>query len=150
MEESTRLQAQSLLWYEHRIGRITASRFFEVSRVSLNPPPTSLVRCTMKRNCDYSFVPSIQWGIANKDTARKAFVQVSGEEHNNFSFKPTGLHVSPSYSHLGASPDGLISCSCCGEGLIKITCPYKHQYYHPNSVNDRNFYLSRSKDGHFQ
>ena len=150
LEESTRLQAQSLLWYEHRIGRITASRFFEVSRASLNPPPTSLVRCIMERNRDYSFLPSIQWGIANEDTARKAFVQISREEHNNFSFNPAGLHVNPKYPHLGASPDGLISCSCCGEGLIEIKCPYKHRYVHPNSVNDRKFYLSRSEDGRLQ
>ena len=109
-----------------------------------------LVRCIMERSHDYSFVPSIQWGIANEDTARKAFVRVSGEEHNNFSFNPAGLHVNPSYPHLGASPNGLISCSCCGEGLIEIKCPYKHWYCHPNSVNDRNFYLSRSEDGHLK
>ena len=38
LEESTRLQAQSHLWFEHRVSRITSSKFFQVSRASLNPP----------------------------------------------------------------------------------------------------------------
>ena len=37
LEESTRLQAQSLLWHTQRIGRITASKFYSVSRAGLDP-----------------------------------------------------------------------------------------------------------------
>ena len=44
LEESTRLQAQSLVWIEHRIGRITSSIFLDASRAFLNPPPLSLVK----------------------------------------------------------------------------------------------------------
>lgn len=28
------------------------------------------------------------------------------------------------YPYLGASPDGLTHCNCCGEGLLEIKCPY--------------------------
>ena len=35
LEESTRLQSQSLLWFKHRTGRITASKFLAVKRASL-------------------------------------------------------------------------------------------------------------------
>ena len=27
-------------------------------------------------------------------------------------------------SFIGASPDGLVECSCCGKGLLEIKCPY--------------------------
>ena len=30
----------------------------------------------------------------------------------------------PNQPFLCASPDGLASCDCCGEGLVKIKCPY--------------------------
>ena len=38
-----------------------------------------------------------------------------------------GFYVNLSFPHLGASPEGIVSCACCGEGLLEIKCPYsKH------------------------
>ena len=28
------------------------------------------------------------------------------------------------YPRFGASPDGLVTCSCCGDGCVEIKCPY--------------------------
>ena len=39
----------------------------------------------------------------------------SVSKQHDFSFTPAGLHVHPTYPHLGASPDGLISYHCCGD-----------------------------------
>ena len=25
---------------------------------------------------------------------------------------------------MGASPDGIVSCECCGSGVVEIKCPY--------------------------
>ncbi len=36
----------------------------------------------------------------------------------------SGLIINTSYPHMGASPDGLINCDCCGKGVIEIKCPY--------------------------
>lgn len=49
-----------------------------------------------------------------------------------------------------ASPNGLISCDCCGEGVLEIKCPYKYWNAHLSSVNDPKFYLPRSDDGNLQ
>ena len=54
-------------------------------------------------------------------------------------------HVSPHYPHLGASPDGLISCSCCNDGLIK--CPYSFRYEDPTQVKEDKFYLKETTKG---
>ena len=35
-------------------------------------------------------------------------------------FTGTNRHL----RHLAASPDLLIECTCCGEGLLEIKCPY--------------------------
>ena len=48
LKESTRLQSQSPLWYEHRIGRITASMFKRVKQASVINPPASLVKALMQ------------------------------------------------------------------------------------------------------
>ena len=145
LEESTRLQAQSLLWHTQRIGRITASKFYSVSRAGLDPPPASLVKEIMERSSKSAYIiPAVQWGIKNEDTAREAYIDVVSEEHENFVLIPAGLHVDPSYPHLGASPDGLISCDCCGKGLIEVKCPYKYRDVDPCTVTDSSFYLKIS------
>ena len=48
LEESTRLQSQSPLGYEHRIGRITASKFKRVKQASIINPPASLHACALE------------------------------------------------------------------------------------------------------
>lgn len=55
--------------------------------------------------------------------------------------------MNPSYPHLGATPDGIISCDCCGDGVIEIKFPYKHRDEHPHHVIDLQFYLKQDKDG---
>ena len=37
--------------------------------------------------------------------------------------------------------DGIISCTCCGEGLLEIKCPYKHRNTPPSEVQDPSFCL---------
>ena len=32
--------------------------------------------------------------------------------------------VDPMYPFEGASPDGMVTCICCGTGVIEIKCPY--------------------------
>lgn len=58
--------------------------------------------------------------------------------HTNFHQKPlpgdvimrnlhdTGLFINPSVPFLGASPDGFVSCDCCGVGVsvIEVKCPF--------------------------
>ena len=41
LEESTRQQSHSLLWYDQRAGRITASMFGKVAQASPDSPPNS-------------------------------------------------------------------------------------------------------------
>ena len=97
------------MWFEQRVGRITASKFFSVKRASLNHPPASLVKEIMERQNDSRSVPSIQWGIKNESIATEAYLDIANREHENFSFMPAGLHVNPSHPHLGATPEGLIT-----------------------------------------
>lgn len=150
LEECTRLQAQSLLWFEHQIGRITASKFLRVSQASLTSPSSSLVKLIMEQSNSPCLAPAIQWGINYEDNARKEYIAKASEEHENFTCAMARLHVLPSCPHLGASPDGMIACECCREGLIEIKCTYKYRDVDPNGIHDPSFYLKQSETGHLQ
>ena len=38
-----------------------------------------------------------------------------------------GFVINPKWPHLGASPDGVVSCTCHGKGVIELKCPYSHK-----------------------
>lgn len=59
-----------------------------------------------------------------EDTARKCYIEEMSKGHTNFFARLSGLVVRPEHLHIGASPDGIVSCSCCGRGTLEIKCPY--------------------------
>lgn len=44
--------------------------------------------------------------------------------HDSFSIRPSGFIINPELPYLGASPDALSNCNCCGTGVVEIKCPY--------------------------
>ena len=147
LEETTRLQSLSLVWAQHRVGRITASRFGAVYKARISPPPVSLIQQLMGENClDPIKVPSLKWGIDNESIAREAYIEQMRQCHSGFAYTPAGLFVNPEFPHLGATPDGIISCDCCGDGIIEIKCPYKYRQCDPNTVVDKDFYIKENEE----
>ena len=144
LEECTRLQSHCDLWHQHRAGQITSSLFKRVKNASIAKPSASLIETLLlKSRFNSSKVPALHWGITHEDTARKEYVELASEYHVNFECCDSGLHVNPKFPHLGATPDGVTNCDCCGNGLLEIKCPYKHRNEHPHKVQDPTFYLKK-------
>ena len=38
-----------------------------------------------------------------------------------------GFAILKDQPFLGASPDGKVFCTCCGEGILEVKCPYRHR-----------------------
>ena len=55
-------------------------------------------------------------------------------KHVNFNVKQCSMFVSDTCI-MGAYPDGLISCSCHGNGVLEIQCAMKYWNEDPKSVN---------------
>lgn len=67
-----------------------------------------------------------------------------------FAVHQCGLVIDPKYPFLGASPDGMVCCSCCGKGVLEIKCPFKYRDYSPTddpALSDSNYCLKRSPNG---
>jgi len=46
------------------------------------------------------------------------------ETHHGFTIEKSGLRINPMYPHIGASADAVVSCHCCGKGVLEIKCPF--------------------------
>ena len=44
--------------------------------------------------------------------------------HINFKIGDAGFFIGCENPYIGASPDGIVKCSCCGDGVIEVKCPY--------------------------
>ena len=51
-------------------------------------------------------------------------------------------------SFLGASPDALVQCNCCGEGAVKVKCPFcaRDKTIQETCESQRNFCLETVGD----
>ena len=56
-------------------------------------------------------------------------------EEEDVKVEPCGLFVMQNKSFIGASPDAVVSCSCCGKGVLEIKCPYSIANQIPSETN---------------
>ena len=135
IEKLTRSQRESKRWFEYREGRLTASSFHSIYTLQKQTNPENLVQRILSAK-DISHIPAVQWGINNENTARQEYIQKMSS-HESLKYIAVGLVVNPLYPHLGASPDGIVHCSCCGKGLIEIKCPYSAKDQDPNVIRGK-------------
>ena len=152
LQKATIPQSQCLTWHEHRKGRITASYFYDVSRHIRGSQcyPTSIVKRIMQYYGSSENVPALKWGREKEDEARRDYISHMSAKHVDFVVRPCGLVVDPKYPYLGASPDGFVSCGCCGCGLLEIKCPIKFRDYSPTAeelLSDPSYCLKRNTVG---
>ena len=57
------------------------------------------------------------------------------KEHKDFEFKDCGWFLDADKSYLGATPDQLVACKCCCNGLLEIKCPYSIRHTKPTKDN---------------
>lgn len=128
LEERTRSQSVCPLWFEHRKGRITGSKVHDVLTLQPDSSTDNLVRSiTGCKSYDLSRNAAVKWGATNEDNARNKYMAEQTLSHADFQCKVPGFTVDTDCPYLGASPDGMITCSCCGQGVLEIKCPFKHR-----------------------
>lgn len=129
VETVTRNQSRSSDWHSYRAGRITASNFRSVCVTSINKPSLSLLkRICYPARCAFK-TADVKYGLDHEDIARKAYSELMKKQHQNVTIKNTGLVISLKDPAFAASPDGIVTCSCCKSGCIEIKCPSRLKKY---------------------
>lgn len=114
---------RSELWFEARLGKITASRVADILATLKNGSwaasrknyAAQLVTERLTGKGPEPFTnEAIQWGIEQEPLAREAYTKRTGN-----SVQEVGFVDHPTIAMAGASPDGLVG----EDGLIEIKCP---------------------------
>lgn len=127
LEAPPRKQSKCKLWFKHNADRITSSNMKSVCSTNLTKPSLSLIKKICHPNIKQLSTNATQWGIKKENIAITAYTEQQAKQHQNLTVKTCGLHIHPAFPHIGASPDGIVQCSCCGVGTIEVKCPYKYR-----------------------
>ena len=133
VEEETKGQADNALWYQLRLGRLTASKHHDIytkvnsitkCKSNVRPKTTPLVAKMVYPKSSFKN-EAMKWGIENETNAMKEFYANEAVNHSDFKTDKAGLFLAKQFPYIGASPDGIMYCKCHGKSTIEIKCPYK-------------------------
>ncbi|KAK3086709.1 hypothetical protein FSP39_022335 [Pinctada imbricata] len=134
IENCTQGQSDNEEWFAHRQGRITASLFHSVSNFRYNDKPNNYILKKVMGNEKNVLYPSLAHGKKYEAVARQQYIDQCKKLHKNFVVRECGLFVDKKHPFMGASPDGIVTCTCCGKGLLEIKCSYMHQNVTPHEA----------------
>jgi hypothetical protein len=151
VKAKTRDQANSRVWFRMRTGRITASKFKSACRTDPANPSKSLILSVCHPEIFRFSNEATRWGCQHESIALEVFSNRS--HHEDMKVEKCGLFISSDHPFLGASPDGIVQCSCCGRGICEVKCPYCHRDDTiEDAVEDGKFCLEKlsNTEDHFQ
>ncbi|XP_038128927.1 uncharacterized protein LOC119775105 [Cyprinodon tularosa] len=145
IELHSRSQHRSSTWYRFRTGRVTASTMHAVFRSDLDNPAVSTVKAVCGTNSGATnHCAATVWGRQNEQRGQTQYKQKMENQHCDFELSQSGFIINPKFPQVGASPDAIVLCTCCGKGCVEIKCPFK---YRDNTIleacrsGDKNFCL---------
>lgn len=125
VEKHTRGQALSKIWFQHRAGRVNASKLKAAVSTNMAQPSRSLIKALSYPESNHFKSEATSWGYDHEKSAITAYTTQEGKKNTlNFPISKSGLVIYPSHSFMGASPDSFVECKCCGKGVIEVKCPY--------------------------
>lgn len=120
VEKATKDQASCRLWHRMRIGRITASVFKHVCHTDLASPSLSLIMSVCHPETIRSRTKATEWGCQHEKIAIKKYQECCRDVHIHHDVCVSGFFINEINPFLGASPDALVECDCCGKGICEV------------------------------
>ena len=151
LTQLTHGQSKSRIWYRYKTGRITASRFRQVLHTDPNQPSLSLLKGICYPESYKFSTQATSWGCEHEKDAIEVY-KAQMTSHAGLRISSSGFFVSTEHHFLGASPDALIECECCGAGVVEVKCPLCAEKSSIEEATEkvRNFCLEKSSHDIFQ
>ena len=145
-------------WKRHKQGCITSSLFgivwnFDRDEIIYKRHDTDeskLVDTVAFGSFGSESSPALQYGMKNKDTAKALYLKkpYTHKKSKSVQLSECGLFLDKDYPLIGGSPNALITCACCPDGLLQVKCCYKHRGIKPSEIPqvDRNYHIMYDKE----
>ena len=120
--EKTKTQGETEFWKTHRTGRLTASNFYKICHLRDSTNKDN----TLKELLNYCPLPAdkqpqqFQWGHEKEKTAIEHYIKKIHKKHKGLCVENSGLVINVLWPHIGASPDGIRYCDCCGRRVVEV------------------------------
>ncbi|XP_038048751.1 uncharacterized protein LOC119722624 [Patiria miniata] len=149
-EELTRDQGNSKLWYSFRAGRITASMLKAACHSDPRMPSKSLINTICYPEAVKLSTKATEYGLTHETEVLCKYKDNMEQGHSDFIIRKSGFVIHPEVPYLGASPDSIVSCSCCGHGSSEVKCPFSKtdMMIQDAIISDDGFCLEISDNGH--
>lgn len=128
IERETLGQGKNPAWLEQRKGRITASHFHDVDSGMRNRRGDvgKLISRVLGRNPPPKDLPALKYGREMEEEARHMLKnELLKAGHRDVLVEDAGLFILDTDPYIGASPDAIVTCACCGISLAEIKCPLR-------------------------
>ncbi|KAJ1522463.1 hypothetical protein ONE63_001653 [Megalurothrips usitatus] len=144
IERRTRKQSLSIVWKTLRAGLVTASVMYSLLHTDIEDPSITLIK-----RCCYPFDKGYMsyWmkrGLQLEPTVKKLYTSHMKENHQDVKLFKCGFMRPLEAPWIGASPDCVIYCSCCGWGLGEVKCP-KFPNDRPEYIRPEHFYQMQTQ-----
>lgn len=75
-------------------------------------------------------------------------MKAANENHIYLTIKENGLFIDQCHPYVGATPDGMVICTCCGEFILEVKCPHSVKQSFPED-NDHSFCTEKGSNGNW-
>ena len=105
---------------------ITGSNFYRVftkvesMKVSKENSAEKLVDSLLGKAKPPTNLPALKYGRDMEPIAVEEFIKYFKKHHKDVRYRQCGIFIYKNKQYLGASPDLLIACSCCGKAVVEI------------------------------
>ena len=129
ISEATMQQRDIEVWFDVRAGRITASILKKcIDKVDVSNDVKGETTSYVKQIMNYypkAHSPAINWGVYKEAGAISDFLKSQRTFHKNMKVRDCGFFICAQYPYLGASPDAIVTCDCCGKRPLGVKNPFK-------------------------
>ena len=87
-----------------------------------------------------------RWGCSHEKEALEVYRQLQLSNHTNLKMEDVGLFISTEKPYIGAFPDSIVVCDCCGRGTVEVKCPFCFKEELPND-NSSDFCMKINDSG---
>ena len=91
------------------------------------------------------FCMQCRWGCEHESKAIQEYKENAEKNHEGLMVSKAGLFVDIEKPYIGASPDGIIQCRCCGIGSLEVKCPFSCKEKLPDD-NNTSFCMIKKDD----